>query len=86
MEALNHLKPTLSIAFHQTSKASADVGGDLRLGIRRSSQQDVDEAQRFDQCRAFKQKLNPPNEERRRSMSPCSRRVRTHAAASVPAV
>ena len=63
VEAMHHFEATLGIAFHQPSKAGADVGGHFRFRIGRSSEQDVDQAQGFDQRRAFKKKLDPTNEE-----------------------
>ena len=53
----------LSVAFDQPSKAGAHVGGDFRFRIGRSPEQDVNEAQGFDERRALKQELNPADEQ-----------------------
>ena len=63
VKAMNHLESPLSVAFDQPSKAGAHVGGDFRFRIGRSPEQDVNEAQGFDERRALKQELNPTDEQ-----------------------
>ena len=63
VKAMNHLESPLSVAFDQPSKAGVHVGGDFRFRIGRSPEQDVNEAQGFDERRALKQELNPADEQ-----------------------